>query len=242
MTQGDYLLSAISRSSIAVNTRSSDQMKLGEPDIWSEDMWSSTPELSIGSEFSPLMGDLCGTTVSPSEITMNPTTMPTPTFSSPYLFDSPSEGYDTSPLFSADDIGGGDNWYSLFPETKQDSEDSSAAASASLHQAMIGEIIVKQCDSRETSTSPETSPKCTGSTRMLKRSSTSGVRKRQQPLPPIVVEDPSDIVALKRARNTLAARKSRAKKAERMDELEATIQELKAEVEHWKSIALSKGL
>jgi general control protein GCN4 len=240
MTQGNYLLSAISCSSIAVNTRSSDQMKLGEPDIWSEDLWSTTPELSIGSEFSPLMGDLCGTTVSPSEVTMNPTTMPTPTFSSPYLFDSPSEGYDTSPLFSADDIVGGDNWYSLFPETKQDSEDSSAAASASLHQA-IGDIV-KQCDSRETSTSPETSPKFTGSTRMQKRSSTSGVRKRQQPLPPIVVEDPSDIVALKRARNTLAARKSRAKKAEKMDEMEATIQELKAEVEHWKSIALSKGL
>jgi general control protein GCN4 len=246
MTQGNYLLTAISCSSTAVNTRFSDQMKLAEPDMWSEDMWSTTPELSIGSEFSPLMGtDLSGTTVSPSEVTMNPT-MPTPTFSSPYFFDSPSEGYDTSPLFSADDITGGDNWYSLFPEANQDSEDNSsaaaAAASASLHQAMIGEIIVKQSDSRESTTSPETSPKFTGSTRMQKRSSTSGVRKRQQPLPPIVVEDPSDIVALKRARNTLAARKSRAKKAEKMDEMEATIQELKAEVEHWKSIALSKGL
>ncbi|KAA8908485.1 hypothetical protein FN846DRAFT_1021005 [Sphaerosporella brunnea] len=220
------------------STMTQDQMKIVDPDIWGEDLWATTPELGLGSEFSPLIGtDLCGTTVSPSEVTMNPS-MPTPTFSSPYLFDSPSEGYETSPLFGAEDTNG-DNWYSLFPEVNQDSEDSSASA-APTHQAMIADIIVKN-DSRESTASPETSPKFSDSTRMQKRSSTSGVRKRQQPLPPIVVEDPSDIVALKRARNTLAARKSRAKKAEKMDEMEAMIEDLKAQVEHWKNIALSKG-
>jgi general control protein GCN4 len=247
MTQGNYLPSAVSavaaamhrssRSFITVDTRSSDQMKVVDPDVWGEELW--TPELTMGSEFSPHMGtDLCGTTVSPSEITMNPT-MPTPTFSSPYLFDSPSEGYETSPLFGADDVNGADNWYSLFPESNQDSEDSTASPLMQGHQDMAGDIIVKD-DSRESTGSPETSPKFLGSGRIQKRSSTSGVRKRQQPLPPIVVEDPSDIVALKRARNTLAARKSRAKKAEKMDEMEAMIEDLKAQVEHWKNIAMSK--
>ncbi|KFZ11289.1 hypothetical protein V502_07623 [Pseudogymnoascus sp. VKM F-4520 (FW-2644)] len=40
-------------------------------------------------------------------------------------------------------------------------------------------------------------------------------RKHNQPLPPIVVEDPNDTVAIKRARNTLAARKSRQRNRER---------------------------
>jgi hypothetical protein len=75
-----------------------------------------------------------------------------------------------------------------------------------------------------------------------KASSTSGVaaRKRNQPLPPIIVDDPADVVAVKRARNTLAARKSRQKKMERFDELESEIEKLKADRDHWKSIALAR--
>ncbi|OBT57401.1 hypothetical protein VE04_02585 [Pseudogymnoascus sp. 24MN13] len=66
-------------------------------------------------------------------------------------------------------------------------------------------------------------------------------RKRNQPLPPIVVEDPNDTVAIKRARNTLAARKSRQKKMERFDELEAEIAKIAAERDMWKAKALARG-
>jgi len=73
-------------------------------------------------------------------------------------------------------------------------------------------------------------------------SSVSGVnsRKRDKPLPPIIVEDPNDTVAMKRARNTLAARKSRQRKMQRFDELEDKISKLEAERDHWKAIALKR--
>jgi general control protein GCN4 len=66
-------------------------------------------------------------------------------------------------------------------------------------------------------------------------------RKRDKPLPPIIVEDPNDTVAMKRARNTLAARKSRQRKMQRFDELEDKIAKLEAERDHWKDIALRRG-
>jgi len=52
--------------------------------------------------------------------------------------------------------------------------------------------------------------------------------------------DTEDTVAFKRARNTLAARKSRAKKMQRMDELEQIVHELKQEVSYWKARAMSE--
>jgi len=72
--------------------------------------------------------------------------------------------------------------------------------------------------------------------------SISGVssRRRDKPLPPIVVDDPHDTVAMKRARNTLAARKSRQRKTQRFDELEERIVELEKDRDHWKSIALQR--
>ncbi|KAL0469827.1 hypothetical protein QR685DRAFT_302313 [Neurospora intermedia] len=76
-----------------------------------------------------------------------------------------------------------------------------------------------------------------------RHSSVAGVssRRRDKPLPPIIVEDPSDVVAMKRARNTLAARKSRERKAQRLEELEAKIEELIAERDRWKNLALAHG-
>lgn len=76
-----------------------------------------------------------------------------------------------------------------------------------------------------------------------RHSSIAGVnaRKRDKPLPDITVDDPSDTIALKRARNTAAARKSRAKKMERMEDMAATIEKLEQEVERWKSIALERS-
>jgi general control protein GCN4 len=53
--------------------------------------------------------------------------------------------------------------------------------------------------------------------------------------------DPADKVALKRARNTLAARDSRQRKFDHVSTLEKRNAELEAEVEKWKSIAYSQG-
>jgi len=70
-----------------------------------------------------------------------------------------------------------------------------------------------------------------------------GAKKRDKPLPPIMVDE-HDTVALKRARNTAAARKSRAKKVEERDSLETRIAELEnmlatqqRETEFWKAQA-----
>ncbi|KAG5366278.1 General control protein [Yarrowia sp. B02] len=53
-------------------------------------------------------------------------------------------------------------------------------------------------------------------------------KPRQAPLSPIVVEEGADSVAVKRARNTEAARRSRARKMERMSQLEERVEELLA--------------
>ncbi|KAF8249339.1 hypothetical protein K440DRAFT_641357 [Wilcoxina mikolae CBS 423.85] len=233
MTQGNNMPPA-SYSPLASNqmidTSSSDQMKAGEPEVWGEDMWAH--ELLAGSEFSPNINgqDICtGTTISPSDIHMNPTHS---VHSSPFLFDSPSEGYETSPLFGGEDVSEQTEWFSLFPDAKPEPDVPQPSATAL--QSDVAQ------NSRDSTESPDTSPRFRSTSKDQKRSSTSGIRKRTAPLPPIVVEDPSDTVAMKRARNTLAARKSRAKKAEKMDEMEEMIERLKAEVEHWRSIALSK--
>lgn len=51
----------------------------------------------------------------------------------------------------------------------------------------------------------------------------SAVNKK---LPPVVVKDPSDPAAIRRARNTEAARRSRAKKVERIEQLEDIVSQL----------------
>lgn len=51
-------------------------------------------------------------------------------------------------------------------------------------------------------------------------------KQRSQPLVPVVVPDTGDSAALKRARNTEAARRSRARKLQRMNQLETRVEEL----------------
>lgn len=195
-----------------------------------DDIWSIANDPAMLSDFSPNLNTLDGhgSTVSPTEILMNHT-MPASAFSSPYLFDSPPEGYDTSPLFGTDDIN--ENWPSLFPSTNPvDSEDIGSTAQAAGNSGTDNTSLVD-------SDSPGTSPsfRNMNSIKDQKRSATVGVRKRVNPLPPIHIDDISDTVAAKRARNTLAARKSRQKKADKMAEMAAKIDELQSEVEFWKN-------
>lgn len=64
-----------------------------------------------------------------------------------------------------------------------------------------------------------------------------GNKPRPQPmkLDRIEVRDKSDLVAVKRANNTMAARKSRQKQIDYLESLEEERQELRAECNHWKN-------
>lgn len=56
-------------------------------------------------------------------------------------------------------------------------------------------------------------------------------------LPEIIV-DPNDVITVKCARNTMAARKSRQRKQRRFEDLEKEIQELRQNRDYWKGIAM----
>ena len=64
-----------------------------------------------------------------------------------------------------------------------------------------------------------------------RRSSRDGVKfcKKAKPLLPICISDTNDALATKRARNTLAARKSRQRKTARFEALKERIVKLEAE-------------
>lgn len=187
-------------------------------------------------------------TVSPHDLLISEPFMSAPNSTALTALTSPSiynespefDSYDVSPNFGSTELDTGvDAWYPLFPqdsnpvpEQQQQALDLSPAQKSddvdSLGRASSGNARRKSSHSPVTGTP--------------KHSSVSGVssRKRDKPLPPIVIEDPSDTVAMKRARNTLAARKSRERKAQRFEDLEERIAKLEAERDHWKQIALAQ--
>ncbi|XMA11226.1 hypothetical protein WAI453_004017 [Rhynchosporium graminicola] len=138
--------------------------------------------------------------------------------------------YDVSPFISdnqdIDQALSGDPWYPLFPQDDQVEKQNSQVEQSTLlpeEELEVSEHLRRRRSG--TATSPPS----------------GGIRKRDKPLPPIVVEDPNDTVAMKRARNTLAARKSRQRKMQRFEELEDEIAKLKEERDHWKSLALRRN-
>ncbi|KAL4920256.1 hypothetical protein BDW62DRAFT_14095 [Aspergillus aurantiobrunneus] len=192
------------------------------------------------------MGDVPSGTISPSDLMMDPSAPPsasftdlsTPSFESPGCFSQ-----DTSPMFGTDvDLAPGhEEWDSLFPT--QDGLSMPFDPAALEIAASLAEVKPEPPASPAVKSSPSASR---GST--IKHSTVAGVNaRRSKPLPPIKFDE-SDPVAAKRARNTEAARKSRARKLERQGELERQIAELKSELndtrqlaEYWKSQAQSRG-
>ncbi|RWA04343.1 hypothetical protein EKO27_g10762 [Xylaria grammica] len=61
-----------------------------------------------------------------------------------------------------------------------------------------------------------------------------------KPLLPIAVDDPTGRVRMKLVRNTLAARRSRERKAQRLEELEEKIAELEQERGKWENVAAKR--
>ncbi|WYZ35628.1 hypothetical protein EsH8_X_000275 [Colletotrichum jinshuiense] len=199
-------------------------------------------------------------TVSPQDLLIQEPFMSAPNSTALTALTSPSiynespefnDSYDVSPNFGTGDFGSGDfdagsgdPWFPLFPQesTPAKKDDTSLIQE---EQQPIGQSpdtnseeleVVEFTSGRRKSANSSPS----GSTR---HSSVAGVnsRRRDKPLPPIIVEDPNDTIAMKRARNTLAARKSRERKAQRFEDLEEKIRKLEAERDHWKSIALGRS-
>ncbi|KAL9118366.1 MAG: hypothetical protein Q9187_005092 [Circinaria calcarea] len=115
-----------------------------------------------------------------------------------FSIDSPlfTPSSDTSPMF-ADDLldEGADTRGPLFP------------TESTMHQSIE---VVEPSMSRNQSSPGKTSSR---SSYRVRYSSISAVnaKKKDKLLPPIQIEDPSDVFTVKRARNTVAARKSRQK-------------------------------
>ena len=189
-------------------------------------------------------GMATGVTVSPQDVFNNDSVPPSTSFTNlttpgSTFLETPDEDYQTSPLFNDNlDVSGNDKqWFPLFPDEAMPAPMMArTASSSSANQVMVHPGGEAQRKRSSTNASPMTfSP-------AVKHSSVAGVnpsRKRDKPLPPIMVDE-NDAVALKRARNTAAARKSRAKKVEEREVLEAEIADLKEQVEHWKSLALGR--
>lgn len=195
-------------------------------------------DLDVGSASSSNLG-----TVSPGELLLQeqfsaPNSTAFTNLTTPSNFgESPGfDNYEVSPNFSDLDATSTENWFSLFPEGT--ATDPSPASVKSPMEASA-DLEMTETDSlprRKSSNSPPSSHS------HGRHSSVSGVnpRRRDKSLPPIIVDDPNDTVAMKRARNTLAARKSRQRKAQRLEELEEKIAKLEEERDHWKRIALSR--
>jgi hypothetical protein len=203
-------------------------------------MYSPAPPMSRSDSASTSMG-----TVSPQDLMVRDPSFSTPNstaftnLTSPSQYDqSPDylDGFEVSPMYPGDDVTHhNDPWFPLFPEGETNYAADPVVDASPLEkneELEVGDALRSQ--RRRSAGSPTSSNKA---------SSSAGVsaRKRNQPLPPIIVEDPTDTIAIKRARNTLAARKSRQKKMERFDELEEEIAALKADRDMWKAKALARG-
>lgn len=201
-------------------------------------------------------------TVSPKDLFVDPLNQsapPSTTFTnitSPDVDNSPfdiNDSFETSPMFAAaDSFGASDNWFPLFPEDDgkfMPSANFSAPLLTNVQSAPELERTVSSNSMDKSSISSANSPVVLDKPQRRKSSvngspvanaSVTKPRRRKGPLAPITV-DPTDKVALKRARNTLAARDSRQRKFDHVNSLEKRNAELEAEVEKWKNIAYAQG-
>ncbi|EFX01315.1 cross-pathway control protein 1 [Grosmannia clavigera kw1407] len=189
-------------------------------------------------------------TVSPHDLFLHDSFMSAPNSTALTSLTSPSDynespyvdSYDVSPNFGTGDaeaVSGQDAaWFPLFDQINNAVAGAAAADDKISPESDFADLSEDKVDSSSRRGSGHTR----SASSSTKHSSVSGVnsRRRDKPLAPIVVEDPSDTVAMKRARNTLAARKSRQRKQERLEELEEVIAKLTAERDHWKKVALNQ--
>ncbi|KAE8549489.1 hypothetical protein EYB25_008011 [Talaromyces marneffei] len=176
-------------------------------------------------------------TVSPMDLMSGPPSSFSTELGTPQsAFDSPADlsfGQFTSPVYVADgDLPADSNdWSSLFPDSHISGEDFDMTL-ATFAQEKSGKP--RPSTASMSAASPESYTD--GDT-----SSPKAKNKRNLPEPKF---DPADPVAVKRARNTMAARKSRRRKLEKQEQMEDRIRELEAmlaksekDVQYWKAMA-----
>ena len=159
------------------------------------------------------------------------------------LWESPQLAHstDTSPMFGSDNLPADSTFWPPLLNGDEFFNDNTVAQSIEQPvEQPFQDVHAAPFMSRNTSSPGKSSSR---SSNQGRHSFASGVgaRRRDKPLPAITVDDPTDTVAMKRARNTMAARKSRQKRVQRQEELEAQIVELEGQVDHWKGIARDLG-
>ena len=204
-----------------------------------------------------------GGTISPKDL-MNesvPNSTAMTNLTSPSPWETPLDDYETSPLFELQGdptLGGPDDWFPLFPDQDPDNNNDDAIQRSISQRsfdsnASASPIVLHpggQSNRKMSTMSTATATASPGA----RHHSTAGVQKKNRDLPPILA-DPSDPIAVKRARNTAAARKSRDRKVKKFEEMgshigqlehalsmkNAEIAKLEAEKEEWKRRALARG-
>lgn len=145
---------------------------------------------------------------------------------------SPDEldSFETSPMFDAEELNGG-NWSSLF----HDGDNYTPAAD---NTSMAHESVSMSRIASTSSTDFQT-PVTPGHRMSL----TSGVAKNRRTgkLLGSIEVDVADSKAFKRAKNTMAARKSRQKKRDIEDSLRVEVAALTAERDRWMHLAIAHG-
>lgn len=185
-------------------------------------------------------------TVSPKDLMSGPPSSFSTELATPQsTFDSPSDlsfSHFTSPVFVADnDLPADHNdWTSLFPDSQVIPGEEFNIPMPSLTEQKPNNPVPSTMGlsaesplSSEGLSSPKTS---TDDAPSHKSKSKRDLRELEF--------DPADPVAVKRARNTLAARKSRRRKLEKQEQMEDRIKELEAllaksqkDVQYWKAMA-----
>jgi hypothetical protein len=143
------------------------------------------------------------------------------------------------------DLHATDDWFPLFSDNGPDEQ----PVAQLMHRDLSTNTLSGQTDSSsnsplvslDQSSRRKSSPQSLGQS-VQRHSSNSGVnrRRRQRPLPSIEV-DPNDKVALKRARNTLAARDSRQRKLEHVLTLENRVADLEEQLKACKDALATHG-
>jgi hypothetical protein len=148
-----------------------------------------------------------------------------------------SDNFDTSPMLASTDAMP-DNWYPLF--TDNEVVDDSFQHTTNFIDTTEEGLEDLSCSNKVTEIVEQVSP----SPSILHRlSSPSGVQKNRRTgktLDPIEVED-LDPVSAKRAKNTMAARKSRQKKRDVEEQLRIELAAMTAERDRWMHAAIARG-
>ncbi|AOA61509.1 Transcriptional activator of amino acid biosynthetic genes [Komagataella phaffii] len=215
---------------------------------------NKAPAIKQEYEALPLNAQIVNPELTPSVGTISPLEIHTSVLDS--VLSTDFTDADNSPMFESPESEDPNNWVSLFAdETTLATTPAVSRAPAASASPVVPSLKTTSGDEQQLtvkqfveypSAKDKLSPKSVEKKISFKKDHLGVVgytrRQRSSPLAPIVVKD-DDPVSMKRARNTEAARRSRAKKMKRMSQLEDKVEELlickselEAEVERLKSL------